>query len=123
MPLQLGKGYTLLHGTVCSPALNAVFKQVSDEEGIPVQHDVRGRDSGTDAMAAVLAGVDCAATSVGFPIRNMHTVSELAHTSDVLASIAAITKVIERLADDNGSLLLHPRLDTARAWTVPSTVA
>eukprot|EP00038_Savillea_parva_P027378 m.59224 g.59224 ORF g.59224 m.59224 type:complete len:463 (+) comp7873_c0_seq2:64-1452(+) len=123
VPLQLGKGYTLLHGTVCSPALNAVFKQVSDEEGIPVQHDVRGRDSGTDAMAAVLAGVDCAATSVGFPIRNMHTVSELAHTSDVLASIAAITKVIERLADDNGSLLLHPRLDTARAWTVPSTAA
>jgi len=44
------------------------------------QKDVVGRDTGTDAMAGVLASVDVAATSVGFPIRNMHTVSELAHT-------------------------------------------
>ena len=46
-------------------------------EGIPFQRDVRGRDSGTDAMAGVLGNVDCAATSLGFPIRNMHTTSEL----------------------------------------------
>ena len=40
---------------------------------MPVQHDCVGRDTGMDAMAVVLGGIDCAATSVGFPICNMHT--------------------------------------------------
>lgn len=68
-------------------------------------------------MAGVLASVDCAATSVGFPIRNMHTVSELAHTSDILASIEAITGVIEALNKEKVTAhelqLRHPRLDAA----------
>ena len=42
-------------------------------QGVNVQRDVCGRDTGTDGMAGVLASVDCAATSVGFPIRNMNT--------------------------------------------------
>eukprot|EP00035_Acanthoeca_spectabilis_P024387 m.453581 g.453581 ORF g.453581 m.453581 type:complete len:439 (+) comp20523_c0_seq1:60-1376(+) len=117
VPLALGKGYTLLHGAICAPALNQVFEDVSAAAEIPVQHDVRGRDSGTDAMAGVLASVDCAATSVGFPIRNMHTVSELAHTSDILASIEAITGVIEALNKEKVTAhelqLRHPRLDAA----------
>ena len=71
-------------------------------------------------MAGVLASVDCAATSVGFPIRNMHTVSELAHTSDVMASIAAIGGVIESLGRDGITAEklqgMHPRLDRATEW-------
>ena len=85
---------------------------------IPVQLDVRGRDTGTDAMAGVLASVDCAATSIGFPIRNMHTVSECGHTGDVLCSIHALHALVRYLNVKNGKETtkntwetLHPRLD------------
>jgi endoglucanase len=87
--------------------------------------DFSGRDTGTDAMAAALAGFDAAATSIGFPIRNMHTISETGHTADVLAAIhgmIATFRVMDKMnrgkgitRDDlkNG----HPRLDTATSLT------
>ncbi|MFT5409110.1 MAG: putative aminopeptidase FrvX [Verrucomicrobiales bacterium] len=70
-------------------------------------------------MAAVLAGVDAAATSDGFPIRNMHTISESAHTGDVLACIHGLDATICKMDKDgvtpdsfrNG----HPRLDQVKA--------
>ena len=116
-PLAMGKGYTLTTGSITSESLNAFFQRASRERGIPFQRSVSGRDTGTDAMAAVLAGVDAAATSVGFPIRNMHTISETAHTGDVLAAIHAIKATIDLLereavtADTFRSQ--HPRLDQA----------
>jgi endoglucanase len=69
----------------------------------------------------VFAAVDAAATSVGFPIRNMHTISETGHTGDVLACVHALAETIQTLdkmnrgkgvnhADfENG----HARLDQA----------
>ena len=74
----MGKGYTLTHGAVCSASLNTLIASVSAAHGIPVQHELAGRDTGTDAMAAVLAAIDSAAASIGLPIRNMHTISESA---------------------------------------------
>ncbi len=89
-PLTMGRGMTLSVGAISSGPLNALITKAAASRGIPVQRDVRGSDTGTDAMAGVLTGVDCAATSVGFPIRNMHTISELAHTGDVLASLETL---------------------------------
>jgi len=68
--------------------------------GITYQRDVRGGDTGTDGMAAVLGGVDAAATSVGVCVRNMHTVSELGHTGDVLASVHALHAALGELANE-----------------------
>ena len=48
-------------------------------------------------MAGVLASVDAAATSIGFPIRNMHTISESAHTGDILAAIHALEATLRRM--------------------------
>lgn len=116
-PLRMGGGFTVGHGNVASPALNTIIEQVAATEGIPFQRDVRGRDSGTDAMAGVLGNVDCAATSLGFPIRNMHTISELGHSSDVFATIAALRATFVEFAASKmtGDALKtsHPRLDFA----------
>jgi endoglucanase len=66
-------------------------------------------------MAGVLASIDSAATSVGFPTRNMHTISESGNTSDVLAAIHVLSNTL--LAMDKESDLrknfreTHPRLD------------
>ncbi|MGE3963295.1 MAG: peptidase M42 [Planctomycetota bacterium] len=117
--IGMGKGYTLASGSITSAYLNTLYQQVSQEHDIPVQLKVVGRDTGTDAMAAVFASVDAAATSIGFPIRNMHTISECGHTGDLLAAIHATVELLKTMDGMNGGQGLraddlrsgHPRLD------------
>src|SRR5690554_2957070 len=120
-PLEMGKGFTMSVSAIASERLNRFIETAALEHNIPLQRDVCGRDTGTDGMAGVLASVDAAATSIGFPTRNMHTISEVGNTSDVLASIHVITLALQAMdaADDGkGSLRAefennHPRLDEA----------
>lgn len=123
-PIEMGKGLTLLSGSITSAYLNTLYASVAREHGIPLQQKAVGRDTGTDAMAAVFASIDAAATSIGFPIRNMHTISETGHTRDVLAAIHATVELIKHLdranvtADDFREG--HPRLDQASELTSDS---
>jgi endoglucanase len=118
-PIAMGKGFTVSYGSVTSAALNQLIERAASSREIPAQRRVSGRDTGTDAMAAVFASIDCAAASVGFPIRNMHTISEAGHTGDVLASIHGLFGLIEDLeaANDGAGFKAsdlqasHPRLD------------
>ncbi|MFK7854255.1 MAG: peptidase M42 [Granulosicoccus sp.] len=120
-PLEMGKGFTLSSGAIVSEQLNARIKRAAVQEGIPMQLDVSGRDTGTDGMAAVLASVDSAATSVGFPTRNMHTISESGHTGDVLAAIHVLKATLLAMdeEDDLDQLFRtsHPRLDQTSPLT------
>jgi len=119
--LEMGKGFTLSAGAIVSEQLNARIKRAAAEEGIPMQMDVSGRDTGTDGMAAVLASVDSAATSVGFPTRNMHTISESGHTGDVLAAIHVLKATLLAMdkEEDLDQLFRtsHPRLDRTKPLT------
>lgn len=118
-PLEMGKGFTLTHGAVCSAKLNSMITAIATKHDIPIQHELAGRDTGTDAMAAVLAAIDSAAASIGLPIRNMHTISESGHTGDIESAIYALTYLLQDLdAANNGSGATaadlcdtHPRLD------------
>jgi endoglucanase len=118
-PVEMGKGFTLTHGAITSAALNSLITRVSVEKGIPVQHELAGRDTGTDAMAAFFSCIDSAATSIGFPIRNMHTISEAGHTRDVDAAIHAVFETLKHMDgmhDGQGITAAdlrdgHPRLD------------
>jgi len=116
-PNEMGLGYTLSVGSVASEYVNGLFEKTSQKADIPYQKIVKGRDTGTDAMAAVFAAVDAAAVSIGFPIRNMHTISETGHTHDSLAAIHAIAEVIRHLNKKKVSREDlrdgHPRLDKA----------
>ncbi len=120
-PLTMGKGFTFSAGAVASEYLNTLILQVAKQQDIPFQKDVTGRDTGTDAMAAVLAGIDAAVTSIGFPIRNMHTISETGHTGDVLAAIHMLYHLLVHM-DEQGLTAEdfrsgHPRLDAAEPLT------
>jgi endoglucanase len=120
-PVRMGRGFSLSHGSITSAFLNSLIEATSRDRGIPCQRRVVGKDTGNDAMAAVFASVDAAASAIGFPIRNMHTISEAGHTGDVLSAIHALVAVIERLDGWNGGRGLtradlregHPRLDLA----------
>ncbi|MBB3183656.1 endoglucanase [Halomonas fontilapidosi] len=116
-PLEMGKGFTMSVGAIASEQLNRIIETTAREHDIPMQRDIVGVDTGTDGMAGVLASVDCAATSIGFPIRNMHTISETGYTKDVLAAIHVITRAVKALdALPNPHQEFrnnHPRLDQA----------
>ncbi|MEZ5330229.1 MAG: M20/M25/M40 family metallo-hydrolase [Verrucomicrobiales bacterium] len=122
-PISMSKGFTLTEGSIVSAQLNAIIETAAMSKGIPVQRSASGRDTGTDAMAAVLAGVDAAATSVGFPIRNMHTISETGHTGDVLACIygldAALRKMDREKVTPESFRSGHPRLDAVKPVPQP----
>ena len=120
--LGMGKGFTLTTGSITSSYLNTLIEKACLKAGVPYQLDVSGRDTGTDAMAASLAGIDSAATSIGFPIRNMHTISETGHTLDVLAAVHGMEATLREMdAMNRGKGLSradlqneHPRLDNAK---------
>ncbi len=120
-PLAMGKGFTISVGAVASAGLNAIIQQVAKDHVIPVQISLVGRDTGTDAMAAAFASIDAAATSIGFPIRNMHTISECGHTGDVLAALYGVFETLRHMdAMNDGTGIrsedlidAHPRLDQA----------
>lgn len=118
VPLEMGKGFTMAVGAIASEQLNRVIETAAGQHSIPFQRDLVGADTGTDGMAGVLASIDCAATSIGFPIRNMHTISEAGHTGDVLAAIHALTQTVlamDKLPDLQREFLdNHPRLDQAQ---------
>lgn len=117
--LEMGKGFTLSVGAIASARLNHFIQKAAQQHDIPIQLDVAGRDTGTDAMAGVLASVDSAATSVGFPIRNMHTISETGNTRDLVAAIHALShtiQLLDKLPDVHQEFLDgHTRLDEATA--------
>ena len=98
-PLRMGKGFTLSTGAVASEYLNTLIEVSAREQDIPLQKSVSGRDLGTDGMAGFFAAIDAASTSVGFPIRNMHTISETGHTGDVLACIHAMDAMLASMED------------------------
>ncbi len=119
-PLEMGKGFTMSVGAIVSEQLNMRIKKAAAKHKIPMQLDVTGRDTGTDGMAGVLANIDSAATSIGFPTRNMHTISESGNTSDVLAAIHVIKETIVAMDKEKGDLretfkTTHPRLDKTTA--------
>ena len=121
-PLAMGAGFTLANGAIVSERLNAYIEEAAKAAGIPYLCSPTGRDTGTDGMAGVLASIDCAATSIGFPIRNMHTISESGHTGDVLAATHAVVEtlvLLDKAHRGRGAkraefLDGHVRLDQAR---------
>lgn len=120
--LSMGKGFSLTNGSITSAYINSIIEKACRKANIPYQIDFAGRDTGTDAMAASLAGVDSAATSIGFPIRNMHTISETGHTLDVLAAVHGMEATLREMDKMNRGKGLnrkdllneHPRLDEAK---------
>jgi len=120
-PLAMGKGFIVDVGSVVSQPLTALIEQVAMDLDIPLQRDVVGRDTGTDAMAAAFAAIDAAVASVAFPIRNMHTISETGHTGDVLACIHCLHGLLNRMVAMNDGQGMsaqdlrqgHVRLDKA----------
>ena len=120
-PVKMGGGPSLSFGAICSAQLNSIILDAAKAMEMDVQCKSAGRDTGTDAMAAVFAGIDAAATSMGVPIRNMHTISETGHTGDLIGATHLVADTI-RLLDSRKITAEsfrdgHPNLGEAKPLT------
>ncbi len=107
----IGGGVALETGSITSPFLNSLLRKIAAKEKLPLQIQSCGRDTGTDAMGPVFASIDAAAVSLGIPLRNMHTISEVGHTGDVMATIKLIELFLDYLEKgENGKPLSRAAL-------------
>jgi endoglucanase len=107
------------------PVVN-LARRVARARSLPLQLDLSGSVEGNDSMAAVLAAVDAASLSLSFPIRNMHTSSELGCDSDVLAAIDIFGAFTDTLATEEWTRerLKSEHIDLKRAerdLTIPAS--
>lgn len=100
--VSMGGGMTLARGSIVDAYLNSLYQTVCNDLEAPYQIKLVGRDTGTDAMAAFFASIDAACTSIGFPIRNMHTISESGHTGDVLCAVHSSVGLVRHMDNMNG---------------------
>jgi putative aminopeptidase FrvX len=98
--LTMGEGCTLTNGATHNYELVSLMHAVAVEANVTVQDDFNGQMTGNDSMSAALTGVDAATCSIGFPIRNMHTSSELGADCDTVEAIQLMSRFCEYLIED-----------------------
>jgi endoglucanase len=92
---RLGEGtgiYVLDRLTVPDRRLVSFLVDVCTRHAIPYQRNVGG---GTDASALQRTGLGAAVTTVGAPVRYMHSTVQLCHARDVEATIELLARFLE----------------------------
>jgi putative aminopeptidase FrvX len=93
---ELGKGtgiYVYERLTVPDRRLNRFLVSLCEEHGIPFQRNVGG---GTDASAFQRTGAGARVTTIGAPVRYMHSTVQLCHRDDIEATVALLTTFLSR---------------------------
>ncbi len=92
---ELGKGtgvYVIDNRTIGDRRLVEFLLRIGEQHGIAVQRDIGG---GTDASELQRNGMGCLATTIGAPVRYMHSTVQLCHDDDIEATIALLTTFLE----------------------------
>jgi endoglucanase len=92
---ELGGGagvYVIDNLTIGDRRLVAFLLGLGAEHGIPVQKDIGG---GTDASALQRVRHGALATTIGAPVRYMHSTVQLCHDADVEATVRLLTTFLE----------------------------
>lgn len=92
----MGKGVMLGVSPVLSKALSEDIEKVATESDLPIQHEIMGEGTGTNADVLSLSGsgLDCALLSI--PIRNMHSPIETVDLKDISACCDLIVGFIAK---------------------------
>jgi endoglucanase len=92
---ELGGGtgvYVIDNRTIGDRRLVEFLFAIGAEHGIPVQKDIGG---GTDASEMQRNRRGCLATTIGAPVRYMHSTVSLCHDGDIEATIDLLTTFLE----------------------------
>ena len=82
---ELGKGVMLGYSPLLSTALTDHLCQLAKQNTIPLQREVMGGSTGTDADAICAAGIGIPTALLSIPERYMHTPVEVVSLADVQA--------------------------------------
>ncbi len=84
--------YVMDRLTIGHPGLVSFLLQLGEREAIPCQKNIGG---GTDASAIQRARGGAVATTVGAPVRYMHSTVQLCHVRDITATVALLKAFLE----------------------------
>lgn len=94
---EMGKGvgiYLMDNLTIGDRRLVRFLCDLCEREAIPFQRNIGG---GTDASALQRSRVGSIATTVGAPVRYMHSTVQLCHLDDIEATIRLLTAFVEHV--------------------------
>jgi putative aminopeptidase FrvX len=94
-PCGIGEGagiYIIDNLTIGSPKLVKFLFDICEDKEIPYQRNIGG---GTDARAMQQSRDGALATTVGAPVRYMHTTTQISHVDDIEATIALLKAFAE----------------------------
>ena len=94
---ELGKGPMLAHSPFLSKRLTTNLMSLSEKLGIPLQHEILGEGTGTNADALSLSS-DIEAALISIPLKNMHSQAEIADMRD-LENLALLIESYIKEAD------------------------
>ena len=100
---DMGKGagiYLMDNLTIGDRRLVSFLCDLCEREGIPFQRNIGG---GTDASALQRTRLGCRTTTIGAPVRYMHSTVQLCHLDDIEATIRLLAAFVEHaheLAED-----------------------
>lgn len=92
---EMGKGagiYLMDNLTIGDRRLVRFLCDLCEREGIPFQRNIGG---GTDASALQRTRLGCRTTTVGAPVRYMHSTVQLCHLDDIEATIRLLAAFVE----------------------------
>lgn len=92
---DMGKGagiYLIDNLTIGDRRLVRFLCELCEREDIPYQRNIGG---GTDASALQRTRLGCLATTVGAPVRYMHSTVQLCHVDDIEATIRLLAAFVE----------------------------
>jgi putative aminopeptidase FrvX len=81
--VEVGKGPNITRGANTNPIVFRMVREAAEEDGIPLQIDVRPGGTGTDGNAMQINRSGMAVGVMGVPLRYMHTPCELLSLKDV----------------------------------------
>ncbi len=84
--------YVIDNLTIGHPGLVRYLCEMCEKHGIPYQRNIGG---GTDASAIQQSRAGVIATTVGAPVRYMHSTVQLCHADDMDATVALLVKFME----------------------------
>ena len=90
----LGKGPMLGHSPFLSKEMTSELENLANRLNIPLQHEVLGEGTGTNADVLSLSG-DIEAALISLPLRNMHSRVEIADMRDLENTAKLIQCYIE----------------------------
>ncbi len=93
--VKLGEGPTLTHGSANHPNIVKRLIDVAEKSKIKIQHESSSRFTGTDTDVIFIQREGIPSALVSLPLRYMHSVVEMCHVDDVLATIDLLVAFAE----------------------------